>query len=43
MNEPPVIQVEPAKPQKVGLGRIGLVCSLAALGALAVMWLAKPG
>ncbi len=43
MNEPPVIQAEPAAPPKAGLGRIGLCCSLAALGALAVMWLCKPG
>ena len=43
MEQPPVIQAEPATARKAGLGRIGLCCSLVALGALAMMWLCKPG
>ncbi len=43
MEEPPIIQAEPAAEQKPGLGRIGLWFSLASLGALVVTWLAKPG
>ena len=43
MDEPPIIQAEPAGESKAGLGRIGLYFSLAPLVALAVMILAKPG
>jgi hypothetical protein len=43
MDEPPIIQAEPATGGKFGLGRIGLFFSLASVGALVLMWLAKPG
>lgn len=43
MDQPPVIQAEPIPDRKAGLGRIGLCCSLVALGAMVVMWLCKPG
>ncbi len=43
MEQPPIIRSEPAETQKFGLGRIGLFCSLAALGALAVLFLFRPG
>lgn len=43
MEEPPVIQAAPETHPKSGLGRIGLIFSLAALGAVALMWLCKPG
>jgi hypothetical protein len=43
MEEPPIIQTEPAAGPKVGLGRIGLYFSLAALVALVIVHLAKPG
>ena len=39
MEEPPIIQAEPAPDRKTGLGRIGLCFSLAPLAALAVMML----
>jgi hypothetical protein len=43
MEQPPLIQAESSPQQKVGLGRVGLYVSLAAIGALAVLMLAKPG
>jgi hypothetical protein len=43
MEEPPIIQAEPARDRKAGLGRIGLCFSLAPLAALAAMMLFRPG
>jgi hypothetical protein len=43
MEQPPVIQAEPALGQQAGLGRIGLCFSLAPLVALAAMLLFHPG
>jgi hypothetical protein len=43
MEQPPIIQTEPATSPKAGLGRLGLYFSLAALAALMVIRLAKPG
>ncbi len=43
MEEPPVIPAEPVAVRKTALGRIGLYFSLAAVGAMLAMWLAKPG
>jgi hypothetical protein len=43
MEEPPIIQAEPATGRKAGLGRLGLYFSLASLAALFMVWLAKPG
>ena len=43
MEQPPIIQAEPALDQKAGLGRIGLGFSLAPLVALAAMLLFHPG
>ena len=43
MNEPPVIQSEPATGPKTALGRIGCYFSLASLAALASMLLLHPG
>jgi hypothetical protein len=43
MEQPPIIQAEPAADRKAGLGRIGLGFSLAGLGAFAAMMLFRPG
>ena len=43
MEQPPVIQTEPAAERKAGVGRIGLYVSLAPLAALAVLRLFNPG
>jgi hypothetical protein len=43
MEEPPIIQTQPVTGSSAGLGRIGLYFSLAALAALVVIRLAKPG
>ena len=43
MEQPPIIQAEPATERKAALGRIGLYVSLAPLVALAVMMLCHPG
>jgi hypothetical protein len=43
MEQPPIIQAEPALESKVGLGRIGMYVSLAPLVALAALMLGKPG
>ncbi len=43
MEQPPIIQTEPTRGPKAGLGRLGLYFSLAALAALFMVWLAKPG
>jgi hypothetical protein len=42
MEEPPIIETEPATGRNTGLGRLGLYFSLASLAALATMWLATP-
>jgi hypothetical protein len=42
MEQPPIIQMEPPTGGKAGLGRIGLYFSLAALGALGLLYLANP-
>ena len=43
MEEPPIIQAEPAPSRETGLGQLGLYFSLASLAALFMVWLAKPG
>jgi hypothetical protein len=43
MEQPPIIQAEPAAERKAALGRIGLYISLAPLVALAAMLLFRPG
>jgi hypothetical protein len=43
MDQPPILQAEPAPGQKVGLGRLGLYVSLAPWVALAVLVWGKPG
>jgi hypothetical protein len=43
MEEPPIIQAEPAAAPRARLGRIGLYFSLAPVAALAALILAKPG
>jgi hypothetical protein len=43
MEQPPVIQLEPAADRKAGLGRIGLYISLAPLAAYAAIMVFRPG
>ena len=43
MEQPPIIQAEPAEERKAALGRIGLCFSLAPLVALAAILLMRPG
>jgi hypothetical protein len=43
MEEPPIIQAEPAADHKAALGRIGLYFSLAPLAAFAAILLMRPG
>ena len=42
MEQPPIIKAEPAAGAQAGLGRLGLYLSLAALGALGLLFLANP-
>ena len=43
MEQPPIIQAEPAVDRKAGVGRIGLYISLAPVAALAALRLFNPG
>jgi hypothetical protein len=43
MEQPPIIQAEPAAERKAGVGRIGLYFSLAPLAAYAAILLFRPG
>jgi hypothetical protein len=43
MEQPPIIQAEPAADRKAALGRIGLFFSLAPLAAFAAILLMRPG
>jgi hypothetical protein len=43
MEQPPVIQAEPAAERKANLGRIGLYFAIAPLAAFAAIVLMRPG
>ena len=43
MEQPPIIQTEPAGSPKAAVGRLGLYFSVAAMAMLLMLWLVKPG